>query len=135
MRLGDPEVDRMRGLAEAACRRAYAPYSGLHVGAAVMVEGGELFAGCNVENASYSLTICAERNALFQAVSTGHRRLLAVALYSDTPVPLVPCGACRQVLAEFGPDCDVFCFSPVAAPAHFQLSELLPVPFSLRSHR
>lgn len=81
--------------------RAYAPYSRFQVGAAVVTETGEVFAGCNVENASYGLSMCAERTALLKMVSNGHHRLRAIAVIADTERPASPCGACRQVLAEF----------------------------------
>ena len=135
MELADPIVRKMRELARAASEQAYVPYSGFKVGAAVLVEGGELFAGCNVENASYSLTICAERNALFQAVARGHRRVLAVAIYTPTAEPCPPCGACRQALIEFGPDVEVFSFAATAEQLHARLSDLLPHSFSSKELR
>jgi cytidine deaminase len=84
---------------------AHAPYSNFHVGAAVLTDGGEIYAGCNVENASYGLTICAERGAVCGAVAAGHTQIIAVAVV--TTGAHAPCGACRQVLAEFGPTMDV----------------------------
>jgi cytidine deaminase len=93
---------RLAKAARAAHRRAYAPYSRFRVGAAVLTEKGSIFSGCNVENASYGLSICAERNAIFQAIASGAREVRAMALYTPTPRPTAPCGACRQVLREFG---------------------------------
>ena len=81
---------------------AYAPYSNFQVGAALLCEGGEIFTGCNVENLSYGLTICAERNAIFAAVATGQQKFQAIAIAADTEKPISPCGACRQVMCEFG---------------------------------
>ncbi len=82
--------------------RAYAPYSNFQVGAALLAKDGRIFTGCNVENLSYGLTICAERNALFAAVTAGVREFDAIAIVADTREPVSPCGACRQVMAEFG---------------------------------
>lgn len=81
---------------------AYAPYSNFPVGAALLVEGGRIFGGCNVENLSYGLTICAERNAIFTAVAAGKRKFRAIAVVADSPQAISPCGACRQVMCEFG---------------------------------
>src|SRR6187402_905708 len=86
----------------AARDAAYSPYSGFAVGAALEDETGRVFAGCNVENLSFGLTICAERNALFHAVSSGAREFSALAVVADTREPISPCGGCRQVMAEFG---------------------------------
>src|SRR5437868_4726829 len=100
----DATLQQMVQLARAASRRAYCPYSHFPVGAALLSADDKLFAGCNVENASYGLSICAERSALFQAVVAGARAIRAVVVYTPTPAPAPPCGACRQVLNEFGPD-------------------------------
>ncbi|HOD17151.1 MAG TPA: cytidine deaminase [Candidatus Cloacimonadota bacterium] len=89
--------------AKATSKQAYAPYSGYKVGAAILSSSGKIYCGCNVENASFSLTICAERNALFQAISEGERSFNALAIYVDSDKSFPPCGACRQVLAEFAP--------------------------------
>ncbi len=88
--------------ATAARLQAYAPYSNFQVGAALLATDGRLFTGCNVENLSYGLTICAERNAVFAAIAAGVREFEAIAIVADTREPISPCGACRQVMAEFG---------------------------------
>jgi cytidine deaminase len=82
-------------------KQAYVPYSNFQVGAAVLTSNNEIFIGCNIENASYGLTNCAERTAIFKAVSTGSKEINAIAIVGDTDGPISPCGACRQVLAEF----------------------------------
>jgi cytidine deaminase len=121
----------MIAAAREAAANAYCPYSRFRVGAAVLTSRGEIFAGCNVENASYGLTICAERNAVFQAVLKGGTPLVirAVVVFTPTAEPTSPCGACRQVINEFGPDADVF--SVCDGPAAFtnSLGELLPKAF------
>jgi cytidine deaminase len=114
--------------ARAAMERAYAPYSGFRVGAAVASPGGT-FAGCNVENVSYGLTICAERAAVFTAASSGARQVDAVAVVTDTPEPVPPCGACRQVLREFGPACTVVSATVSGRCVVRALSDLLPDSF------
>lgn len=93
-------------LARAAMKNAYAPYSDFKVGAAILLKDGRIFTGCNVENASYGLTICAERNAIFAAVAASKRKpeIVAVAVLNHRGVACSPCGACRQVIAEFGPN-------------------------------
>ena len=100
------QKEHLLKLARAAQQNAYAPYSKFRVGAAVLLENGEIFTGCNVENASYGLTNCAERSAIFAAVSklgAASVKVRAVAVVNDHDVPCSPCGACRQVIAEFGP--------------------------------
>ena len=93
--------------ADQAKQNAYAPYSGFRVGAAVMTKSGRIYSGCNVENASYGATVCAERVALFKAISEGERDFLAIAITSDGKEPAYPCGICRQVLCEFNPEMEV----------------------------
>ena len=117
-----------------AAKAAYCPYSKFHVGAAVMSEDGRIFSGCNVENASYGLTICAERNAVFSAVAAGARKIKALALAAGKPNEVVtPCGACRQVLAEFcAPETPVFCAdSKGEITLETTVGELLPGAFAL----
>jgi cytidine deaminase len=111
--------------------RAYCPYSRFPVGAALLTENCEIFSGCNVENASYGLTICAERNAVFQAVAkTGGRPVIrAVMVYTPTASPTAPCGACRQVINEFGPDAEIRCICDGPGELRFRLSELLLAAF------
>lgn len=120
--------------ARAAGRRAYAPYSKFHVGAALVTARGGLFTGCNVENASYGLTICAERAAIFAAVaSEGPRmRLARIAITVDAPQAFAPCGACRQVLAEFGgPETEIVYAGRDGTPVRTTLGALLPQAFGL----
>lgn len=119
----------MREAAKVAAQAAYCPYSNFPVGAAVLSSEGEIFAGCNVENASFGLTICAERNAIFQAISKGHRSIRAVVIVTRIGSLTPPCGACRQVINEFGPEADVFVFGKDDHRSHFKLSELLPNAF------
>jgi cytidine deaminase len=130
-------VAQARGLVSAARRvraNALAPYSKLLVGAAVLDERGQVHVGCNVENASYGLTLCAERNAVAAAVAAGARRILAVAVVTEARLPASPCGACRQVLAEVATDDAVVLLASArgsAPPERFQLGDLLPRAFRL----
>lgn len=95
------DLETMIELASSARSRAYAPYSRFPVGAALLTRSGHLFTGCNVENLSFGLTICAERAALFSAIAAGHREFVRLVVVADTEEPISPCGACRQSLAEF----------------------------------
>jgi len=125
-------ADRLVGAARAARRRAYAPYSRFRVGAAVRARG-RVFEGANVENASYGLTLCAERSAVTAAVLAGARRLDAVAVASGTSPPTPPCGMCLQTLAEFaGPELPVLLAGARGAVVETTLGELLPRGFSKR---
>ncbi|KAJ3585506.1 hypothetical protein NHX12_014225 [Muraenolepis orangiensis] len=110
---------------------AYCPYSHFPVGAAVLTAGGAIVTGCNVENASYGLTVCAERTAVQRAVVEGHRAFTAIAVTCDIKDRFVgPCGACRQVLIEFGPHWVVYLTKPDGSYRETSLEELLPLPFS-----
>ncbi len=116
--------------AQAAQRRAYAPYSRFHVGAAVRLPDGNVVAGANVENASYGLACCAERTAVFTAVAQGARSLREVLVVADTDRPVPPCGACRQVLSEFlPPDAPVWLVGRDGAAARTTVGEILPGAF------
>lgn len=119
--------------ARAAMKKAYAPYSKFHVGAAVLTKDGKVFSGCNVENASYGMTNCAERTAIFSAVAQLGPKLevTAVAVANDHGVPCSPCGACRQVIYEFGPDAIVF-FQGADGEKQAHITELLPEGFRLK---
>ncbi len=121
--------DALLGAARAVAGRAWAPYSRLSIGAALLAEGGAVFAGCNVENASFGLTQCAERAALTRAVAEGARRFRALAIASGGDRPLLPCGACRQVLREFAEDLWVVSEAASGARARATLAELLPRAF------
>lgn len=122
-------VEKLINAAAAARERAYAPYSHFKVGAALLTKEGRYYTGCNIENASYSLTCCAERVALFKAVSNGERDFEAIAVTAGTQDFCVPCGACRQALAEFGADLRVFMANAQGEYRVQSLSELLPAAF------
>lgn len=113
-------------------QRAYVPYSEYRVGAALLTADGEVVCGCNVENATFGATCCAERTAVFSAVAQGHRSFRAIAVATNGADAGTPCGICRQVLAEFGSDIEVLCFTPEGAEATYWLSDLLPYAFSLK---
>ena len=126
----DPKVEALLEAAREARENAYAPYSRFLVGAAVLTDDGEIFAGANVENASYPLSVCAERSAVQRAVSEGARRLVAVAVVGSSPDgPTWPCGGCRQVLHEFALDLVVVSEGPGGMRDERDLAELLPDAF------
>jgi cytidine deaminase len=118
--------------ARSARRHARAAYSRFKVGAALETAAGTIITGCNIENATYGLTICAERVAMFKALSDGHRRFTRVAVVADTAEPTPPCGACRQILWEFGGDLEVILANLRRETGRFALNELLPRPFDDR---
>jgi len=111
---------------------AHAEYSAFKVGAALETADGVIITGCNIENATYGLTICAERVAMFKALSEGHRVFLRVAVVADTEAPTPPCGACRQILWEFGGDLDVILANLDRETGRHRLRDLLPLPFDKR---
>jgi cytidine deaminase len=114
-----------------ARERAYAPYSGYRVGAALLTAGGEVYAGANIENASYGATICAERSALAKAIYDGHRQFEAIAVAASGEAPVWPCGICRQVLFEFGDDIRVITGPDADHLSSYRIAELLPHGFRL----
>lgn len=119
--------------ARRAAQHAYAPYSKFPVGAAVIAGDGTQYAGCNVENASFGLTNCAERTAVFNAVARGNREIKCIAVYTPTATPTAPCGACRQVLREFGPDMIVISICDGPERMETGLDQLLPQSFGPES--
>ena len=129
--------DKIRKELQQAARKvmknAHAPYSNFRVGAAILLTNGKVFSGCNVENASYGMTNCAERTAIFTAVAElgGKIEIKAVAVTNDEGVPCSPCGACRQVIYEFGPNATIF-FQGSDGPKQAHITELLPEGFRLQ---
>jgi len=119
-------------IARRAREFAVADYSNFKVGAALLAEDGRVFTGCNVENATYGLTVCAERVALFKALSEGARRFTRIAVVADTEAPTPPCGACRQLLWEFGGELEVILGNLSSETGRHRLSDLFPLPFDAR---
>jgi cytidine deaminase len=122
-------MEKIIAKAKDASRNAYCPYSKFPVGAAVLTARGRIFTGCNVENASYGLTVCAERNAVFRMIAGGAQEIAAVAVYTPTAAPAAPCGACRQVICEFGPEAWIICVCDTDKVIRKRLSELMPLAF------
>ena len=122
------EIRKLINIAIEAREKAYAPYSNFKVGAAVLTEKGNIYTGCNIENASYGLSICAERVAIFKAVSEGERNFKMLVVVADTDQPVSPCGACRQVMIEFG-DYDVVLANLKGEFKIYKVSQLLPENF------
>jgi cytidine deaminase len=129
MALSPAKLKALIAAAKRASQHAYSPYSRFRVGAAALGKSGAIAAGCNVENASYGLTICAERNAVFQIVAGGESAIAAVVIYTPTSTPTAPCGACRQVLNEFGPAIEIVSVCDGPERIETTLSELLPGAF------
>ena len=121
-------LDKLISLAAEAREKAHAPYSNFAVGAALLAKSGRVYTGCNVENASFGLTVCAERVAVFKAVSEGEREFEAIAVVTENGA--TPCGACRQVLREFGDDIQVIVADTAGHQRVFALTELLPEGFT-----
>ena len=120
-------------LAEKARENAYAPYSGFKVGAALLTEDGKIYTGCNIENASYGLTLCAERNAIFKAISDGERNFTKIAIVGgkeNTSCPAYPCGACRQVMAEFCKEDLIILVKNGDRVEEYLLKDILPFSFN-----
>lgn len=132
-RLSAAQRKHLEDVAANVMKNAHAPYSNFHVGAAILLTNGRVFSGCNVENASYGMTNCAERTAIFSAVAElGPKiEILAVAVTNDHGVACSPCGACRQVIYEFGPDAMIF-FQGAKGPKQAHITELLPEGFRLQ---
>ncbi len=128
MASSDPLVEAARG----ARKHAVAAFSNFKVGAALETADGSVITGCNVENATYGLTICAERVAMFKALSDGHRAFARIAIVADTEAPTPPCGACRQILWEFGGDLEIVLANLTEEKGRHQLKDLLPLPFDAR---
>jgi cytidine deaminase len=123
------QLRKLKAAAKTAAARAYAPYSKFHVGAAVLTGSGRIFAGCNVENASYGLCNCAERTAIFSAVAARERKIRCVVVYTPTKTATAPCGACRQVINEFGPAARVISFCASSDQIDTTIAALLPAAF------
>lgn len=133
MQLPSHVLHELRTIARAASKRAYCPYSKFPVGAALLTAEREIVTGCNVENASYGLTMCAERTAVFQAIAQGRSGIRAIVIYTPTPLPTAPCGACRQVLNEFAPEAEVVCVCDGRDEIRTNVRELLPEAFGPRN--
>jgi len=126
-----PEDNELLNAAKKAAENSYSPYSNYKVGCAVKTGDGRIFTGCNVENGSYSLTLCAERVAIFKAVSEGYKDFSNIAIYVDSDESFPPCGACRQVIFEFAPDINVI-YACRKTMRIINIKELLPEAFLLK---
>jgi cytidine deaminase len=121
--------DRLVAAARRARAHATAAFSNFKVGAAIETSGGAIVTGCNIENATYGLTMCAERVAMFKAISEGHRTFTRIAIVADTEAPTPPCGACRQILWEFGGNLEIRLANLTSEQGTYRLKDLLPLPF------
>jgi cytidine deaminase len=128
-----PEYEKLASLAKLAKKRAHAPYSQFRVGAALLTADGEIFTGCNVEISTYALTICAERTAIFKAVSEGKKKFKAIAVVADDPGFTPPCGACRQVLMDLAGNIDFIMVNGRGATKVLELKSLLPHAFGQKN--
>ncbi|MFW9935977.1 MAG: cytidine deaminase [Candidatus Thorarchaeota archaeon] len=128
MQLSDEELIQKARVAQS---HAYAPYSQFAVGAALLTEDGQVFTGCNVENATFGATVCAERTAVFSAVCHGARRFVKIAIVTDNKEPVMPCGICRSVLFEFAPNLEVIAVGSSGQVEKISLSQLYPKGFRL----
>jgi cytidine deaminase len=128
-------TDELRAAAEAAMRKAYAPYSQFRVGAALLASDGTIYAGCNVENSSYPAGSCAERNAIGAAINAGRQEFSALVIVTEADTPTPPCGLCRQGLVEFSPNLAITSYGALGMPAQWNLADLLPSPFTGQSLR
>ncbi len=124
---------RLVDSAKKAQKYSYSPYSSMKVGAALLTNDGEIYTGCNIENSSFGLTICAERTAIFKAISEGKRKFRAIAISSEGTSPIPPCGACRQVLHDLAGDIDIVLTDNKNRIVVIQLSMLFPFPFGNKS--
>lgn len=130
MAVSQDQIEKLRSAAIEVSKQSYSPYSKFSVGAAILTGSGDIVTGCNVENASYGLTICAERNAIFQAVSSlGAVEIAAVVVYTPTKQPSTPCGACRQVIHEFGSSAEIHSFCDNEKVISTNIKDLLPEAF------
>lgn len=125
------EIEKLIGQAQEAMKTAYVPYSKFPVGAAFLMEDGEVITGCNIENASFGATICAERTAVAKAMSDGVRKIKAIAVSNTTETKITPCGICRQVIYEFGRDVPIICSNKDGDYVIRSIQELLPDAFTL----
>ena len=123
------EYERLARLARKARLHSFSPYSRFRVGAALLTRGGKVYSGCNIESSSYGLTVCAERTALFKAVSEGDRKFVAIAVATDQAGFIPPCGACRQVIMDLAGDIDVIMTGNRGGIRVARMSELYPFPF------